>query len=84
MLELLGSFLCMSLVAVRSIHPSILYRLSGVGSRGQQPKKPRLPSPQLLPAHPEGSPGVARPVERYSLSNVPWVFPGVSYQRDMP
>ncbi|TWW55943.1 hypothetical protein D4764_09G0009930, partial [Takifugu flavidus] len=35
-------------------------------------------------AHPEGSPGVPRPVERHSLSNVSWVFPGVSYRRDMP
>ncbi|TWW76608.1 hypothetical protein D4764_13G0012700 [Takifugu flavidus] len=24
------------------------------------------------------------PVERHSLSNVSWVFPGVSYRRDMP
>ncbi|TWW77868.1 hypothetical protein D4764_12G0012580 [Takifugu flavidus] len=67
--------------------PSILYRLSGVGSRGQQPKKrsPDFPLPsyffQLIRG---GSPGVPRPVERHSLSNVSWVFPGVSYRRDMP
>ncbi|TWW81819.1 hypothetical protein D4764_01G0016340 [Takifugu flavidus] len=62
-----------------SIHPSILYRLSGVGSRGQQPKKrsPDFPLPsylfQLIRRDPQ-----ARPVERHSLSNVSWVFPGVS------
>ncbi|TWW69398.1 Insulin-like growth factor 2 mRNA-binding protein 1 [Takifugu flavidus] len=56
----------------------------GVGGSSLK-EKPRLPSPQLLlPAHPEGSPGVPRPVERHSLSNVSWVFPGVSYRRDMP
>ncbi|TWW54149.1 hypothetical protein D4764_0167770 [Takifugu flavidus] len=34
---------------------------------------PQRPPP---PAHPEGSPGVPRPVERHSLSNVSWVSPG--------
>ncbi|TWW56132.1 hypothetical protein D4764_08G0001190 [Takifugu flavidus] len=42
-----------------SIHPSIHYRLSGVGSRGQQPKKrsPDFPLPsyffQLIQRHPQ-------------------------------
>ncbi|TWW81824.1 hypothetical protein D4764_01G0016390 [Takifugu flavidus] len=68
-------------------HPSILYRLSGVGSRGQQPKErsPDFPLPgyllQLIRRDPQAFPGH---VERHSLSNVSWVSPGVSYRRDMP
>ncbi|XP_061820491.2 CUGBP Elav-like family member 3-B isoform X2 [Nerophis lumbriciformis] len=46
-----------------SIHPSIFFRLSEVGSRGQQPKQgsPDFPLPshfvQLLPGDPEAFPG---------------------------
>ncbi|TWW62190.1 hypothetical protein D4764_04G0008370 [Takifugu flavidus] len=69
-----------------SIHPSILYRLSGVGSRGQQPKErsPDFPLPsyffQLIRRDPQAFPDQSRD----SLSNVSWVFPEVSYRRDMP
>ncbi|TWW73563.1 hypothetical protein D4764_15G0009570 [Takifugu flavidus] len=79
----------LGLILHPSIHPSIhpsspptAYRVMGAAA---EEEKPRLPSPQLLlPAHPGGSPGVPRPVEIHSLSNVSWVFPGVSYRRDMP
>ncbi|TWW77393.1 hypothetical protein D4764_12G0007830 [Takifugu flavidus] len=70
-----------------SIHPSsTAYPGSGRGGSSLSgPKRPRLPSTQLLlPAHPGGSPDVPRPVERHSLSNVSWVFPGASYRRGMP
>ncbi|TWW70000.1 hypothetical protein D4764_18G0008060 [Takifugu flavidus] len=61
-----------------SIHPSILYRLSRVGSRGQQSKKRSpdfaLPSYffQLIRRDPQAFPDQSRD----SLSNVSWVFPG--------
>ena len=64
-----------------SIHPSIFYRLSGVRSRGQQPKQgsPDFPFPsyfiQLFLGDPEAFPG---------QPSVSWVFPGVSYQWDVP
>ncbi|TWW57332.1 hypothetical protein D4764_07G0000510, partial [Takifugu flavidus] len=50
------------------IHPSILYRLSGVGSRGQQPKKrsPDFPLPsyffQLIRRDPETFPDQSRDI----------------------
>ena len=65
---------------------TVLFRLSGVGSRGQQPKQgsPDFPLPshfvQLLPGDPEAFPGQPRD----SLSSVAWVFPGVSYRWDVP
>ena len=69
-----------------NIHPSIFCRLSGVGSWGQQPKQgsPDFPFPshfvQLFLGDPEAFPGQPRD----SLSSVSWVFPGVSYQWDVP
>ena len=51
-----------------SIHPSIFFRLSGVGSRGEQPKEgnPDFPLPghfvQLFPGDPEAFPGQLRDV----------------------
>ncbi|TWW74020.1 hypothetical protein D4764_14G0000210 [Takifugu flavidus] len=70
-----------------SIHPSILCRLfrgrvAGAAALGEKP--PDFPLPSHLLQLIGGSPGVPRPVERHSLSNVSWVSPGVSYRRDMP
>ncbi|TWW80518.1 hypothetical protein D4764_01G0003330 [Takifugu flavidus] len=50
------------------IHPSILYRLSGVGSRGQQPKErsPDFPLPsylfQLIRRDPQAFPDQSRDI----------------------
>lgn len=55
-------------------HLSICFRLSGVGSRGGQPKQR---SPQLR------APPPAYQMERYTLSNVPWVYPVAPSQWDM-
>ncbi|MEQ2171923.1 hypothetical protein GOODEAATRI_015637 [Goodea atripinnis] len=60
-----------------SIHPSIVFRLSGVRSRGQQPKQrhPDFPRPSHLGQLIWGeSQGVLRPAEKHSPSNVSWVF----------
>jgi len=47
--------------------------------------RPRLPShPQYFPAHSGGSRDVPKPAGRYNPSSVSWVFPGVTYQSDVP
>ena len=68
-----------------SIHPSSsAYPGSGRGGSSLS-REAQTSSPQLLrPALPGGSRGVPRPAERHSLSSVSWVFPGVSYQWDVP
>lgn len=52
-------------------HLSICFHLSGVGSSGGQPKHR---SPQL-----RTPPPLAYQMERYTLSNVPWVYPMAPY-----
>ncbi|TWW75437.1 hypothetical protein D4764_13G0000990 [Takifugu flavidus] len=60
-----------------SIHPfSTAYPGSGCGGSSLRREAQTSLSPATPLAHPEGSPGVPRPVERHSLSNVSWVFPG--------
>ncbi|MEQ2189317.1 hypothetical protein GOODEAATRI_024176 [Goodea atripinnis] len=70
-----------------SIHPSIVFRLSRVGSRGQQAKQrdPDFPLPshlgQLVWGNPKAFPGHS---EKHSPSSVSWVFLWASSRWDVP
>ncbi|TWW56603.1 Sodium channel protein type 8 subunit alpha [Takifugu flavidus] len=64
-----------------SIHPSVhpsstTYPGSGRGGSSLRREAQTSLSPATSSSSSGGSPGVPRPVERHSLSNVSWVFPG--------
>ncbi|TWW77684.1 hypothetical protein D4764_12G0010740 [Takifugu flavidus] len=74
------------LAAEEKEHPSIIYRLSGVGSQGQQPKQrgPDFPLPSYFFQLAWGDSQAFPDQSRDSRSNMSWVFPGASYWRDKP
>ncbi|MEQ2246476.1 hypothetical protein ILYODFUR_038853 [Ilyodon furcidens] len=68
----------------KSIHPSIVFRLSRVGLQGQQPKQrePDFPPPQpFRPGYPRESQGGPRPAEKHSPSSVSWAILCVRFKQ---
>ena len=76
----------LSLLESTSIHPSILWGLSGPGGAGSRlSKELQAPSPQQrFPVPPGGPRGVPRPAGICNPSSQLWVYPLVSYQLDVP
>ena len=72
------------LIQPPSIHHLPLVRGSGRGGSSFNRETQTSLSPATSSSSSGGTRGVPRPAGRHSLSNVSWVFPGVSSQWDVP